>query len=99
MNLINRLEIADGSKQLLLSKDFAFKSLLNISASDLVSLAPFDSCQNADASWKVAFENINNSNHQQQIIPIQSSFYPRLLAVANSAVRVVAATECPGRYG
>ena len=34
MDLIDQLEIADGLKQLLLSKDFTLKSLLNASSSD-----------------------------------------------------------------
>jgi len=41
-NFINRLEIADGLKQLLLSKDFTFKSLLDISALDLAEILGID---------------------------------------------------------
>jgi ketosteroid isomerase-like protein len=29
--------------------------------------------QNADGSWKVAFDNNNNNNNNEQIIPIQDS--------------------------
>jgi hypothetical protein len=42
MGLINLLEIADGLKQLLLSKDFTLKSLLNTSASDLAKILGID---------------------------------------------------------
>lgn len=42
MDLINRLEIADGLKQLLLSKDFTLQSLLNVSASDLAKILGID---------------------------------------------------------
>ena len=42
MDLINQLEIADGLKQLLLSKDFTLKSLLNASASDLAKILGID---------------------------------------------------------
>lgn len=54
MNLINRLEIADGLKQLLLSKGFALKSLLNTSASDLAELRSQDckQCNKKDDSNK-----------------------------------------------
>jgi len=41
-NFINRLEIADGLKQLLLSKDFTFKSLLDASTSDLAEILGID---------------------------------------------------------
>jgi hypothetical protein len=41
-DLINKLEVADGLKQLLLSKDFTLKSLLNISASDLAEILGID---------------------------------------------------------
>jgi hypothetical protein len=42
MDLIDELEIADGLKQLLLSKDFTLKSLLNASASDLARILFID---------------------------------------------------------
>ena len=42
MDLINQLEIADGLKQLLSSKDFTLKSLLNASASDLAKILGID---------------------------------------------------------
>jgi hypothetical protein len=42
MDLISQLEIADGLKQLLLSKDFTLKSLLNTSASDLAEILGID---------------------------------------------------------
>jgi hypothetical protein len=42
MDLINQLEIADGLKRLLLSKDFTLKSLLNTSASDLAKILGID---------------------------------------------------------
>ncbi|MGA9154535.1 MAG: hypothetical protein WBZ36_28450 [Candidatus Nitrosopolaris sp.] len=42
MDLINRLEIADGLKQLLLSKDLTLKSLLNTSESDLAKILGID---------------------------------------------------------
>ena len=41
-NFVNRLEIADGLKQLLLSKDFTFKSLLDVSALDLAEILGID---------------------------------------------------------
>ena len=41
-NFINRLEIADGLKQLLLGKDFTFKSLLDVSALDLAEILGID---------------------------------------------------------
>ena len=41
-NFINRLEIADGLKQLLRSKDFTFKSLLDASTSDLAAILGID---------------------------------------------------------
>ena len=41
-NFINRLEIADGLKQLLLCKDFTFKSLLDASALDLAEILGID---------------------------------------------------------
>ena len=41
-DVINQLEIADGLKQLLLSKDFALKSLLNISVSELAEIIGID---------------------------------------------------------
>jgi len=41
-NFINRLEIADGLKQLLRSKDFTFKSLLDASTSDLAEILGID---------------------------------------------------------
>ena len=37
-DLIDQLEIADGLKQLLLSKDFTLKSLLNASSSDFAKI-------------------------------------------------------------
>jgi hypothetical protein len=42
MDLINELEIADGLKQLLLSKDFTLELLLNISVSDLAKILGID---------------------------------------------------------
>jgi hypothetical protein len=42
MDLINQLEIADGLKQLLSSKDFTLKSLLNTSVSDLAETLGID---------------------------------------------------------
>jgi len=42
MDLIDQLEIADGLKQLLLSKDFTLKSLLNASSSDLAKIPGID---------------------------------------------------------
>jgi hypothetical protein len=44
MDLINELEIADGLKQLLLSKDFPLELLLNTSASDLAKILGIDEC-------------------------------------------------------
>jgi hypothetical protein len=41
-DLINKLEVANGLKQLLLSKDFTLNSLLNISASDLAEILGID---------------------------------------------------------
>src|SRR5215469_18654206 len=41
-NFINRLEIADDLKQLLLSKNFTFKSLLDASALDLAAILGID---------------------------------------------------------
>lgn len=41
-NFINKLEIANGLKQLLLSKDFTLKSLLNASTSDLAGILGID---------------------------------------------------------
>ena len=41
-DLINKLEVADGLKQLLLSKDFTLESLLNMSASDLAEILGID---------------------------------------------------------
>ena len=41
-NFINRLKIADGLKQLLLGKDFTFKSLLDVSALDLAEILGID---------------------------------------------------------
>src|SRR5215469_203855 len=42
MDLIDQLEIADGLKQLLLSKDFTLKSLLNASSSDSAKILGID---------------------------------------------------------
>ena len=42
MDLIDQLEIADGLKQLLLSKDFTLKSLLNASSSNLAKILGID---------------------------------------------------------
>jgi DNA integrity scanning protein DisA with diadenylate cyclase activity len=42
MDLIDQLEIADGLKQLLSSKDFTLKSMLNASASDLAKILGID---------------------------------------------------------
>ena len=42
MDLINELEIADGLKQLLLSKDFTLELLLNTSAPDLANILSID---------------------------------------------------------
>jgi hypothetical protein len=42
MDLIDQLEIADGLKQLLLSKDFTLKSLLSASSSDLAKILGID---------------------------------------------------------
>lgn len=41
-DFINKLEIANGLKQLLLSKDFMLKSLLNASTSDLAEILGID---------------------------------------------------------
>jgi hypothetical protein len=41
-NFTNRLEIADGLKQLLLTKDFTFKSLLDATTSDLAEILGID---------------------------------------------------------
>lgn len=41
-DFINKLEIANGLKQLLLSKDFTLKSLLNASTSDLAGILGID---------------------------------------------------------
>jgi hypothetical protein len=42
MDLINQLEIADGLKHLLLTRDFSLKSLLNTSVSDLAKTLGID---------------------------------------------------------
>ena len=42
MDLINELEIADGLRQLLLSKDFTLELLLNTSAPDLANILGID---------------------------------------------------------
>ena len=42
MDVINQLEIADGLKQMLLTRELTLKSLLNTSASDLAKILGID---------------------------------------------------------